>query len=359
MTLHQQARAAIGRIVMKMKTVINHSIALIIIASVPGLSFAKENGKPDSDMKKVLTELQGKGGKPIETLTAVEARKQPTPADAVKSIMSAGEQKNSQEGFAKVEDKNIQGAQGEISARFYTPEGKTPMPVIVYYHGGGWVIADKNVYDGSARALAKQAKAIVVSVDYREAPEHKFPAAHEDAFAAYKWVLANAKSFNGDPAKIAVAGESAGGNLALNVAIRARDEKIAPPHHILVVYPVAGSDMNTASYEKNKDAKPLNKPMMAWFMKNYLNSMDEAKDPRINLVAADLKGLPETTIITAEIDPLQSEGQALVAKMKAAGVKVNYKNYEGVTHEFFGMAPVVGDAKDAQGFAAGELRKSF
>ena len=233
------------------------------------------------------------------------------------------------------------------------------MPVIVFYHGGGWVIGSKDVYDGSARALAKQAKAIVVSVDYRLAPEHKFPTAHEDSFAAYKWVLENIKSFGGNPEKIAVAGESAGGNLALNVAIMARDEKIKMPVHALVVYPIAGSAMNTESYEANKDAKPLNKPMMSWFMKNYLNSMEEAKDTRINLVAANFKGLPETTIITAQVDPLQSEGKELADRMKDQGVKVNFKNYDGVTHEFFGMAAVVDEAAAAQKFAAGELKQSF
>ena len=273
--------------------------------------------------------------------------------------MSKAQENKTDKGFAKVEDKNIAGAAGEISARFYTPDGKLPMPVVVYFHGGGWVIADKNVYDGSARAIAIQSKAIVVSVDYREAPESKFPAAHDDAFAAYEWVLKNAASFGGDPKKIAVAGESAGGNLAINVAISARDKGIQAPTHVLAVYPVASSAMNTPSYIANKDAKPLNAPMMSWFMKNYLNNPGEAKDPRINLVAANLKGLPETTIITAQIDPLMSEGKELVDRMIAAGTKVNYKNYEGVTHEFFGMAPIVGDAKDAQKWGTGELKKSF
>ena len=328
----------------------------ILFASI---SQAADAPKTNSEMKKVITELEKKGGKPIAELTAEEARQQPTPADAVKSLMSERDNKKSQEGFAKIEDRQITGAQGQIPARIYTPKGKSPMPVIVFYHGGGWVIGSKDVYDGSARAIAKQAKAIVVSVDYRLAPEHKFPAAHEDSFAAYKWVVDNAKSIGGNPDKIAVAGESAGGNLALNVAIMARDGKIKMPVHALVVYPVASSAMNTESYEINKDAKPLNKPMMSWFMKNYLNTMDEAKDTRINLVAANFKGLPETTIITAQIDPLQTEGKELADRMKEQGVKVNFKNYNGVTHEFFGMAAVVDEAAAAQKFAASELKQSF
>ena len=331
------------------------------VSAFGGFAYAETSAapKPNSEMKKILNEMKLKGGSPIENITAQEARQQPTPADAVKSIMSDKEKKKGQEGFAKIEDKMVRGAAGEIPARFYIPEGKGPRPVIVYYHGGGFVIATNDVYDGSARALAKGTTAIVVAVEYRKGPEFKFPAAHEDAFAAYKWVLENAASFGGDPKHIALAGESAGGNLALNVAIRSRDEKIQMPVHELLVYPVAGSNMETKSYQKNKDAKPLNKPMMAWFMKNYLNSMDEAKDVRINLVAANLKGLPETTIITAEIDPLQSEGKDLAEKMKEQGVKVNYKNYNGVTHEFFGMSSVLDEAKDAQKFAARELKQSL
>ena len=315
--------------------------------------------KPNSDMKKVLDEMKLKGGAAIENISAVEARQQPTPKDAVQSIISEKSKAEAKEGFAKIEDKMISGAAGYISARFYVPKGKLPMPVIVYYHGGGFVIANNDVYDGSARGLSKNTKAIVVAVEYRKGPENKFPAAHEDAFAAYKWVLTNAASFGGDPKNIALAGESAGGNLALNVAIRARDEKIQAPVHELLVYPVASSNMDSKSYEKNKDAKPLNKPMMAWFMKNYLNTMEEANDPRINLVMANFKGLPETTIITAEIDPLQSEGQELADKMRAAGVQVNYKNYNGVTHEFFGMVGAVDEAQSAQKFAARQIKDDF
>lgn len=314
--------------------------------------------KPDSDMKKVLTELAEKGGKPIESLSAVEARTQPTPADAVKSIMEK-DKKTKQPELAEVKDIQIDGAAGKITARLYIPKVHGPLPVVVYYHGGGFVIATNDVYDATPRSLAEQTGAIFVSVEYRKAPESKFPAAHDDAFAAYKWVLANAASFGGDPKHVAVAGESAGGNLALNVAIKARDAKIQAPTHELLVYPIAGSDMNTESYKENADAKPLNKPMMAWFVKQYLNTPEEAKDPRINLIEADLHGLPPTTIITAEIDPLRSEGKTLADRMKKAGNKVEYKNYSGVTHEFFGMAAVVGDAKNAQKMAASNLKKSL
>jgi acetyl esterase/lipase len=256
--------------------------------------------------------------------------------------------------------KDIPVAGGTIHARIYTPKtGDSSFPVIVYYHGGGWVIADLDVYDASAKGLAEQSGAIVVSVHYRQGPEHKFPTAHNDAFAAYQWVLKNAASIKGNPKMIAVAGESAGGNLACNVSIMARDKGLMMPLHQLLVYPVANNDMNSESYQKYGTAKPLTKPLIEWMVKNYLPNMAASADPRIALIKANLKGLPPTTIIAAEIDLLQTEGKLLADKLKEAGVTVNYKLYEGVTHEFFGMATVVPDAKDAQALAAGEFRSAF
>jgi len=315
---------------------------------------------PNTEMKKVLTELDKKNPLPIEKLTALEARKQPTPTDAVKALMIKEKKSTKPEKVAKVEEKEISGGVASIPARFYYPEGlKKPFATIVYYHGGGFVIADNNVYDATPRALANQTKSLVISVEYRKAPENKFPAAHEDAFAAYKWVVNHIQTYGGDPKKIAVAGESAGANLAINTAIRARDARIVLPAHILAVYPLASSDMNSVSYQENADAKPLNKPMMGWFVEQYLNKGSEAQDPRINLVNANLAGLPSTTIITAEIDPLKMDGENLASKMKAAGVDVEYKTYNGVTHEFFGMAPVLKEARDAQAFASQELKASL
>jgi len=311
------------------------------------------------EMQAVIEKLASYGDKPIETLTPAEARKNHTPTDAVmalivehKIIVPAPK--------CDTMGKDIPVDGGKIHLRIYTPKsGPGNFPIVVYYHGGGFVIADLDVYNASAQAISDEVGAVVVSVAYRLAPEHKFPTAHKDAFTAYQWVLNNAASIKGDPKMVAVAGESAGGNLAANVSIMARDNKIMIPVHEVLVYPVANSDMNSASYVKNAAAKPLNKPMMAWFVKYYLNSMAEAKDPRISLVNANLKGLPPTTIITDEIDPLQTEGMLLADKLKAAGVTVDSKNFDGVTHEFFGMAAIVPQAKDAQTFAFDALRKAF
>jgi acetyl esterase/lipase len=314
----------------------------------------------DKDMGRVLTAFAGLGGKPIDSLTPEQARKQPTLTDAVKAVLNQDGKPVTPEPVAKVQDRTIQATTGALPIRIYTPNSVSgPAPVIVYYHGGGFVIASNDVYDATPRALANGAQAIVVSVEYRKAPEHKFPSAHDDAFAAYRWVVKNAQSFGGDPDRIAVAGESAGGNLAENVAIAARDKHERLPVHVLLVYPVASSNMSSESYSDNRDAKPLNKSMMVWFTNQYFRTPADAQDPRINLVAAKLEGLPPTTIINASIDPLLSDGEELAKKLKAADVPVEQKTYKGVTHEFFGMGAVVADAKDAMDYAAGRLKKSF
>lgn len=337
---------------------LNKVLLPIVLTVLLQSAYAAKMASPNKEMNTVLTELAKKGGKPIESLTAGEARKQPTPTDAVKAVMET--KKDQPVAKVVIKEIHVDGADGPIPARVYIPEGGIkPMPVVVYYHGGGFVIADNNVYDATPRSLADQTKSIFISVEYRKAPEHKFPAAHDDAFAAYKWVLTNAGSFGGDPKRVAVAGESAGGNLALNVAIRARDEKVQIPAHELIVYPVAGSYMGTSSYKENANAKPLNRAMMGWFMDQYLTDPKQKDDRRINLLTANFQGLNNATIITAQIDPLRSEGFELAEKMKAQGVDVKYKNYKGVTHEFFGMASVLKEAREAQKLAAKDLTKSF
>lgn len=313
----------------------------------------------DDEMLVVMEKLQSYGSQPIESLTPQEARKQPTPTTAVMDVMK---ENNISMPPSRVDTtgKDIPVSGGSIHARIYTPRtADTVKPLIVYYHGGGWVIADLDTYDASARGLAEQTGAVVVSVHYRQGPEHKFPTALNDAFAAYQWVLQNATILKGNPKMVAVAGESAGGNLACNMSIMARDKGIQMPVHQLLVYPVANSDMNSESYQKYAQAKPLNKPMMEWFAKNFLGDISKAADARISLVRANLKGLPPTTIVAAEIDPLQTEGKLLADKLKDAGVEVDYKLYDGVTHEFFGMAAVVPDAKDAQSYASGRLKNGF
>jgi acetyl esterase/lipase len=315
---------------------------------------------PDRQMQAVLDQLQALGGKPIETLSAAEARRQPTPADAAKEVMKKEGKSTASDPAVASDDRTIPGPGGPLPVRIYTPaSGNGPFPIVVYYHGGGWVIANKEVYDGGARALSKLANAVVVSVDYRQGPENKFPAAHDDAFATYQWALAHAASIKGDPKRVALAGESAGGGLAVATAIAARDKQAQMPVAVISVYPIAGTDTTTPSYVENANAKPLNRAMMSWFFEKYLNGPQDRSNPRVNLVAADLHGLPATTIINAQIDPLRSDGEMLAQKLRAAGVDVTQKTYDGVTHEFFGMGKVVDKAMAAEQMAADALKKGF
>ena len=319
--------------------------------------------KADADMQAVLDELATLGGKPIEGLTPEEARKQPTPADAVMSLLKKKGKNTAPTSLVpgvSSTDRDIPGAVGNIPARIYTPDGNGPFPVIVYFHGGGWVIADKEVYDGGARGLSKEAQAVVVSVDYRRAPEAKFPAAWDDALAAYKWVAANASTLKGDAKRMALAGESAGGNLALATAVAVRDAGLQAPTHVLAVYPVGQTgSLDTASYRDSAAAKPLNKPMIEWFVDKLLGKPADKTDTRLDVVNAKLAGLPPVTIVNAQIDPLREDGALLEAALRKAGVKVQRKVYPGTSHEFFGMAAVVKKAADAQKFAGQVLRTSF
>ena len=338
-------------------------MTLTLVALAAGMAAGAaiaQNAQPpkaEPNMQKVLDAMASLKPKPIENLSPEEARKQPSAADAVKKVLSDAGQSTAPEPGVTMKTQTVQGKGGSFPVHIFTPEGKGPFPVIVYYHGGGFVIADTKVYEASVRALAKGAKAIVVSADYRRAPEHKFPTQPEDAFAAYKWAIDNASQFNGDPTRVAVAGESAGGNLATVVSMMARDQKAQLPVHQLLVYPVVDNDMNNASYKKNANAKPLNKPMMEWFFKHY--GADPKNPYALPMKATSLKGLPPATVITAEIDPLMSEGKAYADRLKKEGVAVNYKHYTGVTHEFFGMGAVVPKAKEANDFATGELTKAF
>ncbi len=324
-----------------------------------GAAASKPMGVADADMQAVLDQLGAMHGKPVESLSAAEARKQPTPTDAVKALLAKQGKPAAPPPGATLTNRMVAGAASELPANIYTPDGPGPFPVIVYYHGGGWVIASKDVYDGGARALAIDTKSVVISADYRLAPEHKFPAAHDDALAVYKWALANAASLKGDPARVALAGESAGGNLAVATAIAARDATLQAPLAVISVYPIAVGNTNTPAYAENANAKPLNRAMMAWFFDKYARTDADLADPRINLVGADLRGLPPVAIINAQIDPLRGDGEMLAEKIRAAGGSVQQKTYDGVTHEFYGMGAVVAKAKDAEGYAAAALATAF
>lgn len=321
--------------------------------------------RADDDMLDLAKAHESLNPKAIEKLDVAEARRQPTAADAVNALLQQqGRSTNPTELVpgVRTSETTVDGAAGPLPATVYTPDAGAaagPLPVVLYFHGGGWVIADRKVYDGGARGLAKASGAIVVSVDYRQAPEHRFPAAWDDALAAYRWLTTNAASLGGDPSRLALAGESAGGNLAVATAIAARDAGLPRPLHVVSVYPVAQTSLNTESYIENAIAKPLNRAMVKWFVDHLVRSEDDLKDTRLQLIEADLAGLPPVSIVNARLDPLRSDGAKLEDALNTAGVPVERREYEGVAHEFFGAAAVLDKARQAQAFAGERLRAAF
>jgi acetyl esterase/lipase len=315
----------------------------------------------DADMGRVLSALQALGPKPIETLEPAEARRQPTPADAVARI--AKDEKLDAKPHAGLQVSESRFADmGNLHLRFYVPEGATRdsnLPVILYFRGGGWVIGTLDSYDATPAALARKAKAAVISVEYPLAPTEKFPAAHDEAIDAYKYLLKNAKDWGYDPSRIALVGEGAGGNLAINTAIAARDRNLPRPAAVVAIYPLATTAMDTPSKREQATAKPLNTAMVTWLLGHAVRNDSDRQDPRLNLTAADLKGLPPVTVINAAIDPLRSDGDLLVGRLKDAGVETTHRLYPGVTHGFFGMDAVVAKAREAQDFAVSQIKRAY
>lgn len=323
--------------------------------------------QPNAQMQLVLDHFAKFGAPPLDSLDSDNARKLPTLKNAVEEIMSehllaraATLVKPNPPHVARIAHRMIPRPGGEVLARIYRPQGESVLPILIYFHGGGWVIAGPDVYDASCRALCHTADCIVVSVAYRQAPEHKFPEPVEDAYAALQWVIAHAAELGGDPARVAIGGESAGGNLATVACLKAVREGGRLPAVQLLIYPVTDTSMKQASYGENADAKPLSAAMMPWFWKHYLESESQGREPYASpMLAERLAGLPPAIVITAENDPLRDEGEAYARRLAEDGVSVSSQRFDGVMHEFFGLAGAVSKAADAVKFAAEELRKTF
>ena len=259
-----------------------------------------------------------------------------------------------------VEDRQMDGPAGPLPIRIYTPPGPRPLPILVYFHGGGWVLGDLDGNDLRCRVLSDWAGCLVVSVDYRLAPEHRFPAAVEDAYAATCWVAENAGSIAGDRNRIAVGGDSAGGNLAAVVALAARDRGAPGLVYQYLVYPVADWPLETSSYRENAEGYLLSREMMAWFWDQYVPDETSRQDPLASpLRAADLSRLPPAMVITAEYDPLRDEGEAYAVRLQAAGVPVEAKRYHGMIHGFLNSAAALDQGKLAIMDSARALRAAF
>ncbi len=304
----------------------------------------------DPQAKLVLEKMKAADAPPTHTLTPEEARQ----------ALSIGSLAGEPEEVGKVEDRIISGATGEIPVRIYTPQGEGPFPVLVYYHGGGWVIGDLDTVDIPCRMLANRAGCIVVSVDYRLAPEHKFPVAAEDTYAATKWVVENAKAIQGDPARVAVCGDSAGGNLAAVVALMARDRNGPSLLYQVLIYPVTHHSFETNSYRENAEGYFLTKETMVWFWNHYLQNEQAGQHAYASpLVAEDLRNLPPALVITAEYDPLRDEGEAYATRLKKAGVQVKAMRYDGMIHGFFWMPHALEQGRKAIEQVADALKHVF
>ncbi len=251
----------------------------------------------------------------------------------------------------------VAGAEGPIAARLYRPSAAANLPVLVWYHGGGWVIGNLDTADWVCRELCVQAGMAVVSVEYRLAPEHPFPAGPEDAFAALGWVAGHATSFGGDPARISVGGDSAGGALAAACCLMARARGGPAIRSQLLVYPATDHDLTRPSTSAFAEAPILTGEAMAWFRGHYFPPGTDLSDPRASPgLAADHTGLPPACVLTAEIDPIRDSGEAYAATLARAGVLTTAKRYLGIFHGFFTMGASMAKTREAVADAARFLR---
>jgi acetyl esterase len=294
--------------------------------------------------------LAAGGGKPLEQLPVAEAR---TTAQMLNEFGGPVEQ------VARVENLMIPGPAQPIPVRVYRPSLARPLPALVFFHGGGFVICDLETHDRQCRTLANASGCVVIAVDYRLAPEHRFPAAPEDAYAATRHVWAHATELGVDPDRIAVGGDSAGGNLATVVALMARDRGGPPLRFQLLIYPAVDVDDDSPSMREFGSDHFLTRELMDYFFAQYLTSAAERRVPYVSPLHADVRGLPPAMVMTAECDPLRDQGEAYARKLEAAGVPVDLKRYEGMIHPFFSLGGIIDAGRVAMADAASALRQAL
>ena|SRR5208282_4435503 len=305
----------------------------------------------DPQADALIKQMAAAPGPALETLAPADARR--VTASMFKTMAGAPED------VAKVENRRIPGPAGEIPVRIYTPAGAGPFPILVFYHGGGWVIGDLDSHDSACRQLTNQARCVTVAVDYRLAPENKFPAAVNDCYAATVWAADHARELGADASRLAVGGDSAGGNLSAVVSILARDRGKPAIKLQLLIYPATHGALDTLSHKTFTDYFLTDKSVR-YFWDHYVRNEVDRKDPLASpALAKSHKGLPPALIITAEFDPLRDEGEAYGEKLRAAGVPVTVTRYDGMIHGFFTMTGVLDQGKKAVAEASAALRKAF
>ena len=303
-------------------------------------------------IREVLRVMAAAKLRPIEEMTPTEAREQ--------MEATARARRADPLPVARVQERTIPGAAGEIRLRLYWPQAAVPVPAIGYYHGGGHVIGSLDTHDFVARNLCAGTGALVASVDYRMGPEHRFPAAVDDSVAALQWLHENAQTLGADPGRFGVHGDSAGANLAAVVALLARDT--GPQLRLQsLVYPITDYGMVGESYDTYATGYGiLTKGAMLWFRNHYLRSPDDANDWRASPIkAASLAGVAPAIIVTAECDVLHDDGERYARALHRSGVPVEYKEFPGMIHAFFGMVPAVDDAMNAQQIVWAAFKRAF
>jgi len=305
----------------------------------------------DPQARVFLDQLAAMGAPPMTESTPEEAR-------AAMAMMSAlGGQPEQR---AATEDRAVPGPGADIPVRIYRPGGGAPAPVVVYFHGGGFVIGNIETHDGVCHQLATRVPAVVVSVDYRLAPEHRFPAAVEDSMAATEWVSSHAAELGADPERLAVAGDSAGGNLAAVVALRARDSGGPPVAFQLLVYPATDLTRSLPSHQENGEGYLLTSELMGWFIAHYFGPGAELRHPDASpLFAETLSGLPPALVVTGEFDPLRDEGEEYAARLRRAGVEARASRYDGMIHGFFGLDAIFDASRKAMDEAVTALKDAL
>ena len=272
---------------------------------------------------------------------------QQTPEEARANFATLAAIAGPAEELVPVEDRSVPGPGGDVPVRLYRPSSDGPLPVVVYFHGGGFVIGDIATHDAICHRLAAQVPTLVVSVDYRRAPEHPFPAAVQDCDVATGWVSAHAVELGADPTRLAVAGDSAGGSLATVVARHARDRGGPPIAFQLLIYPVIDMTCSFPSYTENGDGYLLDADTMTWFISNYLAGANPRHPDASPIFAENLSDLPPALVVTAEFDPLRDEGEAYAGRLREAGVVVTTSRYDGMIHAFYGLDGILDAAKSA------------
>ncbi len=317
---------------------------------------------PSPAMRAVLEERQAMHAKEMSDLSPAEARDVPGLIDAARAIPNVKGLPATYPNVPQVTPLTASGADTELSARLYRPALAKDTPVIIYYPGGTWATGSLDTYDETARQLAMRTGWVVVSIRTRLAPEAQFPVIHDDAFAAYSWARAHMREWGADPTRVALVGEGPGANLALATALTARDRvrqgTSALPDQLVLVTPVAGTGLSSPSMSENRRSLPLTRATVSWAQDLYARRA--LKDPRIDLVnRPDLAGLPPTTVILAQIDPLRSGGEALARNLAAAGVPTEARLFPGTTYDFFGLANQVPEAAAAEDYVVNRLKAAF